>query len=478
MKWRAVLAGLLVLALTVRAEGLPDLGESSASDLSPQNERRIGESIMRDIRRDTAYVEDAEVLTYLDELGRRLSANAGDMRQDFEFFAVRDATLNAFALPGGYIGVHTGLILAAQSESELAGVVSHEIAHVTQRHIARMVGKQGQATLASLAALVVAILAARSNPQMSEAALATGAAVGVQTQLNYTREFEREADRIGMQILDSSGLDLQGMTSFFERLQQFGRLYENNAPAYLRTHPLTTERIADMENRAASRAARQVADSLVFQLVRAKLRSELGSPRDAVAEFEGQIQERRYASLAAGRYGLARAYVRARDGGAAQRELGELRKLKTGSPMFETLAADIRLVEGDTAGALKVYADARARYPADAALRYGAIDTLIAAGRAAEAQQAADAALRDRPGDSRLWTLQAKAYAALGKRLQQHRCQAEAYAVQGQLLAAIEQLQFAQKAGDGDFYEQSAVDARLRELKRRQAEEAKSERKF
>jgi predicted Zn-dependent protease len=268
------------------------------------------------------------------------------------------------------------------------------------------------------------------------------------------------------------------MASFFERLQQFGRLYENNAPSYLRTHPLTTERIADMENRAASRAARQVADSLNFQLVRAKLRSELGSPRDAVAEFEGQIQERRYASLTAGRYGLARAYVRARDGAAAQRELGELRKLKTGSPMFETLAADIRLVEGDTAGALKVYADARARYPADAALRYGAIDTLIAAGRAAEAQQAADAALRDRPGDSRLWTLQAKAYAALGKRLQQHRCQAEAYAVQGQLLAAIEQLQLAQKAGDGDFYEQSAVDARLRELKRRQAEEAKSERKF
>jgi predicted Zn-dependent protease len=313
---------------------------------------------------------------------------------------------------------------------------------------------------------------------MSEAALATGAAVGVQTQLNYTREFEREADRIGMQILDSAGLDLQGMAAFFERLQQFGRLYENNAPSYLRTHPLTTERIADMENRAASRGTRLVADSLAFQLVRAKLRSELGSPRDAVAEFEGQIRERRYASLAAGRYGLARAYVRARDGAAAQRELGELRKLKVGSPMFETLAADIRLVEGDTAGALKVYADARARYPADAALRYGAIDALIAAGRAAEAQQVADAALRDRPGDSRLWTLQAKAYAALGKRLQQHRCQAEAYAVQGQLLAAIEQLQFAQKAGDGDFYEHSAVDARLRELKRRQEEEAKSERKF
>jgi predicted Zn-dependent protease len=472
-----VLAGLLVLALGVRAEGLPDLGESSASDLSPQNERRIGEAIMRDIRRDTAYVEDAEVLSYLDDLGRRLSANAEDLRQDFEFFAVRDPTLNAFALPGGFIGVHTGLILAAQGESELAGVLSHEIAHVTQRHIARMVGKQGQATLASLAALVVAILAARSNSQMSEAALATGAAVGVQTQLNYTREFEREADRIGMQILEASGLDVQGMASFFERLQQFGRLYENNAPAYLRTHPLTTERIADMENRAASRPARQGVDSLNFQLVRAKLRSELGSPRDAISDFESQMKERKYASPAAARYGLARAYLRARDGAAAQREIGELRKLKAASPMIETLAAETRLAGGDSAGALKIYADARARYPADAALRYGVVDTLISAGRADEARQVAEAALRDRPGDSRLWTLQAKACAALGKRLQQHRAQAEAYALRGQLLAAIEQLQIAQKAGDGDFYEQSAVDARLRELKRQQAEEAKSERR-
>lgn len=477
MNWKALLLSLTLLAFGARAEGLPDLGESSAADLSPQNERRIGESIMRDIRRDAAYVDDAEVLAYLNDIGRRLAGNAGEVRQDIEFFAVRDATLNAFALPGGFVGVHTGLVLAAQSESELAGVLSHEIAHVTQRHIARMVGKQGQASLASLAALVVAILAARSNSQVSEAAVAAGTAVGVQTQLNYTREFEREADRIGMQILEGSGLEVQGMASFFERLQKFGRLYENNAPAYLRTHPLTTERIADMENRAAARPGRQTPDSLAFQLVRAKLGSELGTPRDAVTEFESQLRQRKYKSPAAAHYGLARAYLRAKDAPAAQREVAELRRLGLASPMVETLAAEIRLAEGDTAGALKVYHAARNQFPADAALRYGVIDTLIAAGRPDEARRAADEALREQSGDSRLWALQAKAYSALGKRLLQHRSQAEAYALQGQLLAAIEQLQIAQKAGDGDFYEQSAVDARLRELKRRQSEEAKSERK-
>lgn len=465
---------MVLLAPPALAEGLPDLGESSAADLSPQMERRIGESIVRDIRlHEAAYVDDAEIQGYLNDLGGRLAANAPGHRQDFEFFAVKDPTLNAFALPGGYIGVHTGLLLAAQSESELAGVLSHEIAHVEQRHIARMVGKQGQANLTSLAALVVAILAAGSNAQVAQAALATGTAVNMQTQLNYTREFEREADRIGMQILESSGYEVQGMASFFVRLQQFGRLYENNAPAYLRTHPLTTERIADMENRAAARSQRQLPDSLVFQLVRAKLRSEQGMPADAITDFETQLREKKYASEVAARYGLARAQLRAKNFAAAEREVAALRRLNAGSPMIETLAADLQSGSGDAAAALKTYRDARARFPQDRALIYGEIDAQLLAGRADEARQAAAAELRTFPADARLWSLQAKAYAALGKRLLQHRSQAEVYALQGQLRAAVEQLQIAQKAGDGDFYEQSAVDARLRELQRRQLEEDK-----
>ncbi len=474
MHWKELLIAALLLAPPALAEGLPDLGESSAADLSPQMERRIGESIVRDIRQhDAAYVDDAEIQGYLNDLGGRLAANAPGARQDFEFFAVKDPTLNAFALPGGYIGVHTGLLLAAQSESELAAVLSHEIAHVEQRHIARMVGKQGQANLTSLAALVVAILAAGSNAQVAQAALATGTAINVQTQLNYTREFEREADRIGMQILESSGYEVQGMASFFVRLQQFGRLYENNAPAYLRTHPLTTERIADMENRAAARSQRQVPDSLGFQLVRAKLRSEQGMPADAITDFEAQLRDKKYASEVAARYGLARAQLRAKNYAAAEREVAALRRLNAGSPMIETLAADVQSGSGDAAAALKTYRDARARFPQDRALIYGAIDAQLLAGRADEARQAAAAELRTFPADARLWSLQAKAYAALGKRLLQHRSQAEVYALQGQLRAAVEQLQIAQKAGDGDFYEQSAVDARLRELQRRQLEEDK-----
>ena len=477
MNWKPLLLACLVAISPVWAEGLPDLGDSSSTDLSPQMERRFGESVMREIRyRDPAYVGDAEIQAYLSDLGGRLAAQAPGPRPEFEFFAVRDPTLNAFAMPGGFIGVHTGLILAAQNESELAGVLAHEIAHVTQRHIARMVGQQKTASLASLAAIVVAILAARSNSQVGQAAAAAGQAVGIQSQLNYTRDFEREADRIGMQTLDEAGYDVRGMAAFFGRLQQFGRLYENNAPAYLRTHPLTTERISDMDNRAEQKPYRQVPDSLSFQLVRAKLRAEQGTPAEAVADLQAVVRDRKYASEAAARYGLARAYLRAKDYPAADQELAALRRLAAASPMVENLAGELRLAQGDAAGAVKVYREARQRYPRERALIYGQAEALLAAGRAPEAQQVAGAELRAFPDDPRLWELQARSYAAMGKRALQHRSRAEVYAIQGQLSGAIEQLQIAQKAGDADFYENSAVDARLRELRAAQAEEAKNKR--
>ncbi|GIK24959.1 MAG: hypothetical protein BroJett006_12050 [Betaproteobacteria bacterium] len=470
----ASLAFLAILAPSAIAEGLPELGEASRSDLPPHVERRIGESIVRDIRlREPAYIDDVEIAAYLNSLGARLTAAMPEAGQSFEFFALRDATLNAFALPGGYIGVHSGLILAAQSESELAGVLSHEIAHVTQKHLARLMGKQNQAQVTQWLALAVAILAARSNSDASQAAIVAGTAAGVQTMLNYTRDFEREADRIGIQTLERAGFDVRGMASFFERMQKFGRLYENNAPGYLRTHPLTVERISDMENRILQAQYRQVADSTEFQLVRAKLRSGQGDPRDAVTDFETQLRERKYLSEASARYGLALAQMRARNYPAVEHELAELRRLKASSPMIDTLATDARKAQGDLSGALKLYREARVRHPRNKALLYGQIDALLANGQPQAALQTATDELLLTPSDAALHGLQAKSYAALGKRLQQHRAQAELYVLRGQLVAAIQQLELAQKAGDGDFFEHSQVDARLRELRARQLEEAK-----
>jgi predicted Zn-dependent protease len=468
-----VLAFLLFLTPAVLAEGLPELGEAAQADLPPQVEKQIGESTMQEIRRDPIYLDDAEVAGYLNRLGHRLTSKIEGGQQDFEFFVLKDSTLNAFAMPGGYIGVHTGLIMAAQSESELASVLSHEISHVTQHHLARMVAKQNQAQLASLLTMAVAILAARNNPDVAMGAAVAGQAAGIQQQLNYSRDFEREADRFGLQLLEKAGFDIRGMASFFERLQKFGRLYENNAPGYLRTHPLTTERIADMENRIQQRPYRQVADSLDFQLVRAKLKAQEGSTQDAVIDFETQVRERKAISLQAARYGLARAYLRAKNLDGADAQLAELRRQKVASPMIEMLAADLRSRRDDPAGAAKILRAASTRYPQDRAIIYALAEALLDDHRADETLKLTGADLQTYSADSHTYNLQARAYAQLGKQLLQHRSLAEAYLLQGQLPAAVEQLQLAQKAPDGDFYERSQVDARLREMKALLAEEMK-----
>lgn len=278
MRFSFFLIFLLLCFPFATADDLPNLGDVSQNAMSPLEENKLGEQIMLDIRQDPSYFDDPEVTEYLNNLGYRLVSASPDNTLDFHFFTIRDNTLNAFALPGGYIGVHTGLIVAAQSESELASVLAHEIGHVVQHHLARMLARQQQNTLPTMAALAVAVLAARSNPQVSQAAMATAQAASVQTQLDFTREHEREADRVGLQILSKAGFDTRAMPAFFERLQRASRLYENNAPTYLRTHPLTSERIADIDNRVAEMPYKQVRDSLDFQLLRAKLHALFTPP--------------------------------------------------------------------------------------------------------------------------------------------------------------------------------------------------------
>ena len=457
---------LLCVAMVPRlnAADLPDLGDVAASELSPLAERRIGESIIREIRfRDAAYLDDAEIEDYIDRLGQRLVTASAAPYQEFDFFVIRDATLNAFALPGGFIGVHSGLILAAESESELASVLGHEIAHVTQRHIAQLVGKQSQSSMVMLASLLVAVLAARSNSQISEAAIAAGQAGAIQSQLGYTRDFEREADRLGLQTLEGAGYDVRGMPSFFERLQRASRFYENNAPSYLRTHPLTGERISDMGNRVAQMRYRQVPDSQDFGFVRAKLRVTAAAPLDAVREFQS-LAAKPGADTAA-RYGLARALLAAGRIDEATKALDAVRRDAPASPFIESLAAELRLAARDPAAAVKILEAAQARFPDSRALRYALVDALLQAGRASDAAVMARADALRRTDDDRMWTLVARSEAALGRRTAQHRAQAEVYVLQGSLPAAIEQLDLARRAGDGDFYELSAVDARVRELK-------------
>ena len=469
------LFALIVLAVpAVLAEGLPDLGEVSQAGFSPLQERRLGESIMREIRADPSYYDDAEAADYVNSLGNRLVTRGADTRQNFEFFLIRDNQINAFALPGGFIGVNTGLILSAQSESEVASVLAHEIAHVTQHHIARLLAQQKQSQLMSLATLAVAILAARSNSDVAGAATAFGQAAAVQSQLNFTRDNEREADRIGLQILEKSGYDPHAMPTFFERLQRATRLYEGGAPSYLRTHPLTFERLADVQNRVQELPYRQVPDSLEFQLIRAKLKAGSGSPREVLEFFEQSLGERKFLSEAASRYGLVVSLLRTKDYARAKKELEALRKLGLASPIIDTLACKVKVAAGETEAAFACYREALKTYPNYRALVYDYADALLQNRQPQLALKLVEGRLQAITEDYRLYLLQARSYAMLDKRLSQHRAQGEAYARMGNIPAAVEQLQIALKSGDGDFYQLSATEARLREL-RRQHDELRKE---
>ena len=467
------LASLLLCALLLPrafADGLPDLGDVGSAELSPQAERRIGEQAMGEIRwREAAYLDDVEVEGYLNSLGQRLVAAAPASGVDFSFFAVSDPTLNAFALPGGFIGVHTGLVLAASTESELASVLGHEIAHVTQRHIARMIGNQGRTGMVMLASMIVAILAAGSSPDAAEAAIATGQATAMQSQLAYTRDFEREADRNGLMTLQAAGFDVRGMPAFFERLQRNSRLYENNAPAYLRTHPLTTDRITDMENRVQGLGYRQVPDSLEFRLVQAKLLALQGSAAEAVRGLEARVNGKPDDPVL--RYGLTRALLRMGQLEQARASMTLLARNPPASAMVEALEAELLAAGGDHAAAAAHYRDAMKRFPLSRPLAYGLADELIAAGRPAEAADMLRKDIVSAPDDHRRWGLLAKAELARGSRAGRHRAQAEVYRLQGSLPAAVEQLELAQRAGDADFYTMSAIDARLRELRTRLRQE-------
>jgi len=463
------------LATQGMANDLPDLGESSASDLSPQAEQRIGEQVMQEIRwSDPAYLDDPETEAYLNRLGHRIVEGAGSS-QSFQFFALRENTINAFAMPGGYIGVHTRLIEAAQSESELASVLAHEVAHVDQHHIARMVGQQKQGSIIMLASMLLAVLAARGSGDLAQAAVAGGMAAGMQTQLSYSRDFEREADRIGIQSLQAAGFDVRGMPAFFERLQRESRLYENNAPGYLRTHPLTSERIADIENRVAAMRFRQVPSSEDFLLIQARLVSSEGDARETLERERDQFK-RAKSPTPGQRYAYVNALMRAG-------ELDEAQRIYNGfapsdyNALILSLAGELATARKDWGQAEAILSDAVARYPDADYLVYRLADAELYAGKNNAAIAVLDQALKLRRQDVRLWSRLSRAYQGTGQTSQYHRAQGEVYANQGNWAAAVEQLELAQRSNQGDFYAQSAIDARLKEVRARADEEREEKRR-
>jgi predicted Zn-dependent protease len=474
----AWVAASLALTPVAVAQGLPELGDPSQSILSGVQERKLGEAVVRQIRGSGAYLNDPEVNGYLNELGNRLVTAIPGAAFDFEFFAINDSSINAFALPGGFVGVNTGLILLAQNESELASVLGHEITHVTQHHLARSAESQRDALVGQLAALAAAVLASRSRSSSSgdltSAAIASAQGLAIQTQLNYSRQIEEEADRLGFERTYAAGFDPSAMGTFFQRLQKAASWFEGGSPSYLRDHPETYQRIAEAQARAFTKPFRQVPDSLDFQMVRALLKSYDGTPRDAVEFFRDSLAEHKYNNEIAAHYGLVASLLRAQEFKKAVAELATLEKTAPPHPMIDAMAGQVLMQSGQLKAAITRYESALVHYPGKMQLVYDYPEALLKDNQATKATRFLNDQLQRFPLDGPLHQLTARAYAALGKQLLQHQHQAEFYAWQGNLRAAVIQLELAAKAGDGDFYQQSVVESRLRAVRQELTEHEKN----
>ena len=306
-----MLAAVLAGGASADDINLPDMGSPADAILSKSTEAQIGRSIMRDIRRSGMVVEDPQITEYIHEIGHRIAVQSNDGDVDFTFFVVDDPRINAFALPGGYIGVHTGLIEASRNEDELAGVIAHEVAHVTQRHIARAIHASSRQSMLSTALMLGAVIlgAAGGDSDVVQAGLAVSQGTAAQQQINFTRSNEYEADRIGIHALTKAGFDAYGMASFFEVLsRQDMSAPDSRIPEFLRTHPVTTERISEARARATDYERINSPDSSSYGIARSRIMvNRYDTPEQAVERFErkGYDQQSDFE-----RYGRAVAYQR------------------------------------------------------------------------------------------------------------------------------------------------------------------------
>ncbi len=365
---------------------LPEIGNPADLALSPAEELEIGQQVAAELYYYNYVLEDIEIGEYLTALGWRLAAFGTEKPPAFNFFLIADPRINAFALPGAYIGVNAGLLLAASNESEVAGVMAHEEAHVTQRHAARGQNDDQVATIATWAAVIAAIIAGSANPNIVIGALSLGQGINYNRQVSYTRTNEFEADRIGIRTLAAAGFDPNGMAGFFSKLEQQTRLYGNRLPEILLTHPVNSTRIAEASARAAGYQKRDVKNSPDFEIMRARIRVLMAdSASEIAAFFEGELNAGKLTPE--NQYGLAMALQVQGHYDEAQAVLEPLVKAGSKSISVPILEARILIGQGKTTEGLALLEktlNAVPRHP-PAILAYA--DALITAGRSDDARR-------------------------------------------------------------------------------------------
>lgn len=477
----AALVAALLMALPPAGAQLPTLGDTS--EMSSAAERKMGERIARELYRDPDYLDDPVLVEYVQGLWQPLLAAARargeltselDERFAWQVLLGKDRSINAFALPGGWLGLHLGLVSVTATRDELASVLAHELSHVTQRHISRLVTQQSQSTPWMVAAMILGAMAASKNPQMGGALVTGSQALVAQQSLNFSRDMEREADRIGLGVMTAAGFEPQGFVTMFEKLQQAARLNDNGNYPYLRTHPMTSERAADMQSRQqlAPRAAAQATLDHTMIAGRARVFANPGvdALRAAVAEADGgSFATLPRARQAGALYAATFAAARLREPAAVTRLQSRLDAVTADDAaaqrLARLLAAEIALGQGDAARALRlVDVDSRRRPE----LLLGA-QAQVQTGKAAAASQRLQTWVSAHPRDAAAWQQLAAAYTAQGQALRAVRAEAEARVAQLDYTAALDRFKAAQDlvrkgAGGGDHIEASIIDTRARQV--------------
>ena len=468
-----------VPAQTAITERLPDIGEISGNVMTPTEEARLGKAFMRSVRRSLTVVDDPMVIDYLQYLGRKLASNSTGAAQDFSFFLIDSPEINAFAGPAGHIGVYTGLVLTAQTESEVAAVVAHEIAHVTQAHLRRTWQAASNLALPNAAVLLAAIvLGATVGGDAGIAAAAAGQASLLQQQINFTRANEQEADRVGIGILAAADFEPRAMATFFERLGRATRGQSTEVPEFLRTHPVTTSRIADAQGRAEDFSRKQRPEDLRFHLLRAELRQrQIVNPREALKQFERALSEGRYRERDAERFGYVRALMRNDRLAEARTQLDELQAKHPRLPELIIVSAQLHQLLGQPERGIRELQDALALLPTSYSLSLTMAELLLTTGKYSDAYDLMHRQLALRPTDARLNELAARAAAGAGNKSKGHELMAEYYYLMGELKPAVLQLEIALRDTQLNFYDSSRLEARLRAFREEVKEMERREKK-
>jgi predicted Zn-dependent protease len=448
---RAFLVACLLNATTLSALeidklDLPEMGDSAGTLISPDEEKKLGEAFFRSLHAQIEINQDSEIQDYIQTIGEKLVSHSDTPSYPFHFFVVMENNINAFAGPGGYIGVNSGLILMTEAESELASVMAHEIGHVTQRHLYRSYEASSRLSIPMMAATLGAILLGTQSAAAGQAAIMAIQAGSVQFQINFTREHEEEADRVGMQTLSLSTYDPRAMPTFFERLQQSTRYSGQNVPEFLRTHPVTASRISDSRGRADNYPYKQYPDSLAYQLIKTKLQVLLANDgNDVKSILQARLNQGLPEQRIVAQYGLGLLALKTQNFAEAETIFQNLTKLFPEQSHYAAALARVALESNNYKLALARYQKLTTQFPENDAIKLEYVGALLKAREPLTAKNVLQTLSFKTQKLPIFSELLAQIYGDLNQPAESHRYLADYYFAMGATQQAILQIRLAQQ---------------------------------